>query len=282
MQIQRSNPTTRFVVLPNEATQNHTLSFTARGILAYLLSLPDGAPENVKTLSAKSREGRTAVARAMQELEDAGYLRREAKRNATGFGGTELVISDVPAVVSERPGMRAPGSSGVETLKNFSSKNLPNQTPEAPAAPVGSGLVEMTESEKALAGLAAIDSRLHLTARDVSDLAPLADEWFARGADARQFAAALTLALPETISHPAAFLRRRLTDKMPAARPSVAPVAASQPLRHECPECDRPVASEGPCRDCGVNATTSFEPDSRDSRNWRQMARQFGMGALAA
>lgn len=41
MRIQRSNPTTRFVVLPNETAQNHALSFTARGILAYLVSLPD-------------------------------------------------------------------------------------------------------------------------------------------------------------------------------------------------------------------------------------------------
>jgi DNA-binding MarR family transcriptional regulator len=276
MRIQRSNPTTRFVVLPNETAQNHALSFTARGILAYLVSLPDGAAETVKTLAAKSREGRTAVTRAMQELEDAGYLRREAKRVATGFSGTELVISDVPAGEAERPEMRAPGSSGDETLKNLSSKN-PNPTPEAPAAPVGSGSVEMTESEKALAGLAAIDGRLHLTAADVAALTPLADEWFARGADGRQFAAVLTLALPETINRPAAFLRRRLTDKMPAARPVVAAVTAPQAARHLCPECERPKASEGLCADCGVKEATPVETGSR---NWRQMAQQFGVGAL--
>lgn len=207
----------------------------------------------------------------MQELEDAGYLRREAKRVATGFSGTELVISDVPTSEAERPEMRAPGSSGDETLKNLSSKN-PNPTPEAPAAPVGSGSVEMTESEKALAGLAAIDGRLHLTAADVVALTPLADEWFARGADERQFAAVLTLALPETINRPAAFLRRRLTDKMPAVRPVVAAVTAPQARPYECPGCDRPVASEGPCRACIVNGSTSVEDGPRF--DWRQLAKQ--------
>ena len=31
----------RYVVIPNEAVQNHALSFKARGVLAYLLSQPD-------------------------------------------------------------------------------------------------------------------------------------------------------------------------------------------------------------------------------------------------
>jgi hypothetical protein len=137
----------------------------------------------------------------------------------------------------------------------------------------------MTQSEKALTGLGAIDGRLHLSARDVAALTPLADEWFSRGVDERRFAAVLTLGLPGDINHPAAFLRRRLNDKMPASRPVEAAASAPQPRRYECPGCDRPVASEGPCKACGVKEVTSVETGSRD---WREMARQFGVGALSA
>lgn len=297
MQIERSNPTSHFTIIPNGTLQDHGLSFMARGILVYLVSLPDGSRESIKTLAGRSREGRTAVANAMRELEAAGFLKR-VKRHADGAIGTRLVVSDAPMVDSLGPAIVdstpvGPGITGQEVPKDLPSKNPtptqppttgsvnpnPTQPPNAPAAQVGSGSVEMTQTEKALAGLAAIDGRLHLTAADVASLTPLADEWFARGADERRFAAVLTLGLPETINHPAAFLRRRLTDKMPAARPSVAAVTAPQAARHLCPECERPKASEGLCADCSVKDATPVEPGSRD---WRQMARQFGVGALAA
>jgi hypothetical protein len=210
----------------------------------------------------------------MQELEDAGHLKRGAQ-HATGtqFRGIQLTISDVPMDGAESPKDRESGLSVDQNLKN--QVQNPNQT----QPPVGTGSVEMTRSEKALAGLAEIDGRLHLSAAEVVSLTPLADEWFDRGADERRFAAVLTLALPESISHPAAFLRRRLNDKMPSVRPVEAPQAAPQVRRHECPECDRPVVSEGRCAGCRVNETTSVETDTRD---WRQMARQFGVGALTA
>lgn len=295
MQIERSNPTSHFTIVPNATVQNHELSFTARGVLVYLVSLPDGARETIKTLANKSHEGRTAIAKAMNELVSAGFLKRVVDHR-TGAIGTELVVSDVPMAdplgpvapepVSVEPASVVSSNTGQKDLKNLSSKN-PNPTPTPTAAnpnptqpPVGSGSVEMTQTEKALAALAGIDGRLHLTAADVTSLTPLADEWFARGTDERRFAAVLTLGLPETISHPAAFLRRRLTDKMPAPRPTVGPVAPPQPRKYECPDCDRPTASEGPCKDCAVDYAPPAESGPRF--DWRQMAREFGVGALAA
>ena len=285
MQIQRSNPTERFVILPNATVQNGGLSFTARGILAYLVSLPEGARESIKTLASKSQEGRTAVAKAMKELETAGHLRRVVGQVRPGLLGTELIVSDVPMVDQPGPVIVEPSAvdssnAGQKDLKNLGSKNLPTQTPGAPAAPVGSGPVDETRSGKALAGLAAIDSRLHLTADDVTRLTPLADEWFARGVDERRFAAVLTLGLPEAISHPAAFLRRRLFDKMPAVPAVGAPHAPSQPRKHECPGCDRAVASEGLCKAC--SALDDTKPTVSGPRtDWRQLGRQFGADSFA-
>ena len=277
MRIHRSNPK-RFVALPNATVRDHGLSFTARGILGYLVSLPNGSREDIKSLAKRSREGRTAVARAMKELETAGYLKRVTTRTPGGLIGTELVVSDVPMPDEPEPANPGVGLSDEKTIEDGISEN-PNRTPGAPAAPVGSGVVEMTRSEKALAGLAAIDARLHLAARDVASLTPIADLWFERGVDERRFAAVLTLDLPDTVKHPAAFLKRRLLDKMPAERAALPPVTPSQPLRYECPDCDRPVASEGPCKACSV---LDAPPAVAARRNdWRQLGRQFGADAFA-
>ncbi|MFJ6616276.1 helix-turn-helix domain-containing protein [Kitasatospora sp. NPDC091335] len=61
--------------------RKHALSWAARGLLSYLLSLPDGAREDVRTLAAKSVEGRTTVARALRELEAAGHYVRRTQRD---------------------------------------------------------------------------------------------------------------------------------------------------------------------------------------------------------
>lgn len=279
MQIQRSNPK-RFVALPNETIRDHGLSFTARGILGYLVSLPNGSREDIKSLAKKSREGRTAVARAMRELEAAGYLKRVVTRTPGGLIGTELVVSDVPMPQDPEPANPGVGLSDEKNIEDGTSEN-PNQTPEAPAAPVGSGAVEMTRSQKALGELAAVDDRLLLSAREVASLTEIADLWFERGVDERRFTAVLTLDLPQTVKHPAAFLKRRLLDKLPPERPSVAPVTPSQPCRYECPDCDRPVPSEGPCKACSPLDAAPAEV-STPRNDWRQLARQFGPGALTA
>ena len=278
MQIQRSNPK-RFVALPNETVRDHGLSFTARGILGYLVSLPNGSREDIKSLAKKSREGRTAVARAMKELETAGYLRRVTTRTPGGLIGTELVVSDVPMPEEPKPANPGVGISDEKNVEDGTSEN-PNQTP-APAAQVGAGTGEMTRSQKALAELAAVDDRLLLSAREVASLTEIADLWFERGVDERRFTAVLTLDLPQTVKHPAAFLKRRLLDRLPPERPSVAPVTPPQPRRYECPDCDRPVVSEGPCKACRPLDASPAEA-AAPRNDWRQLARQFGPGALTA
>jgi hypothetical protein len=57
------------------------LSFKARGLLAYLLSLePDELVTSAETLATVGRDGRDAVLSGLRELEDRDYLEREAVR----------------------------------------------------------------------------------------------------------------------------------------------------------------------------------------------------------
>jgi hypothetical protein len=65
-----------FTILPNAALQCRSLSLLARGLLAYLLSLPSGTRRgrDIKTLAAESPEGQAAISRAQRELITYGYM----------------------------------------------------------------------------------------------------------------------------------------------------------------------------------------------------------------
>lgn len=91
------------VSIPWKTTQDERLSFTARGVLAYVLSLPDGWQCSIERIAAHCKakvkgSGREAVTSAMRELEDAGYRRVVDERDAGGRvrRWAEFAFSPVP------------------------------------------------------------------------------------------------------------------------------------------------------------------------------------------
>jgi hypothetical protein len=292
MRIQRTPQQGFFTIVPNATARDHGLSFTARGILAYLLSLPAGRSETVMSLSEKSVEGRKAVSAAMTELEERGYLARKRVRGEAGQITTDVVVFDMrdgasPQVApNDTPvsvGGPVAGSSVDNPIEDL-VENSPLPTPvTAPAltesAPEGRAGGEISRSETLLAEVGRADARLHLSVRDLRKLAPLVEAWFERGADERLVKLALTAGLPERVQHPAGLLRKRLEDKMPATAP-VAPVAAPQAPRHECPECQRPVITAGLCKSCAGDAPATATPISGPV-SWRDLAKSFAPGAFA-
>lgn len=122
MKVTRSHPTSRFTVLPNDALEDERLSFKARGLLAYLLSRPDGWSTDSSELATHGPDGRTAVLSALKELEEAGYLRRTRGRDEQGHFFTQCEITDTPTGVG-KPDSRQPDSytkNGTQELKNGS------------------------------------------------------------------------------------------------------------------------------------------------------------------
>ena len=77
-----------------------TLSFKARGILAYLMSLPSGAEISPERITRSGTDGERAVKSGLKELQDAGYLLpTEAGWLATddkGVGAPTPQIETVP------------------------------------------------------------------------------------------------------------------------------------------------------------------------------------------
>lgn len=84
--------------IPNAALEDDSLSFKARGILAWLLAKPDGWTIRAEAIERAGKEGREAVRSGMRELIAAGYVRRIRVR-VGGPGGqwiTETQVSELP------------------------------------------------------------------------------------------------------------------------------------------------------------------------------------------
>jgi|GEM_PF-2537969 hypothetical protein len=96
MTILRDTHTSGFTIVSNKSVaQNNALSFRARGLLLYLLSLPDDWVFNMCAVTGSSpRERREAVASARRELERNGHVRIIRTRSGGMLTGTDWVVSE--------------------------------------------------------------------------------------------------------------------------------------------------------------------------------------------
>lgn len=110
-----------FTILPNRALRDPHLSYRARGVLAYVLSMPDNWRTSAETLSRQGMEGRDAIRAALNELIRAGYARRVKSQNERGQFTTELHFYDYPKRVNTL--WKISGKQWEPTTENQSSEN---------------------------------------------------------------------------------------------------------------------------------------------------------------
>jgi hypothetical protein len=280
MQIHRSRHARGFTVLPNALLQDRRLSYTARGLLADLLSRPDGWREDGRHMADTSPQGRHSVAKALRELAASGYYRVERVRRPDGTFVSETHVYDTPQVGPSAelpgPGRSADGARDAHPVKDRGKEpSLPAQRTAADATsgaerggrrkttvaeptPAGPPDAAVGKAAALLHRVTAAEPRLRLGAAEALALAPLVTRWLERGYGPRDLAQALLSGLPEPVHNATALLRDRLTRKLPpAADPVTAEATApAKPRRHECATCSRPTPDEGICRTCaGLNAT---------------------------
>jgi DNA-binding MarR family transcriptional regulator len=82
--IRAERPHINYTIIKNETLRNNSLSFRARGIHAYLLSMPDNWRTSALQMSRQGQEGRDAILKALQELEEAGFVKRTKSQDAQG------------------------------------------------------------------------------------------------------------------------------------------------------------------------------------------------------
>ena len=132
----RVNKNVNYTVMSNHHLQDKRLSLKAKGLLSYMLSLPDDWDYSLKGLTTGCRDGIDSVRSTVRELEASGYLRRSKVRDARGrivdynYEVFELPqkesAEDVPVPASDSPSSENP-TSGFPTLENPIQQNTNKQ-----------------------------------------------------------------------------------------------------------------------------------------------------------
>ena len=91
-----------YVMLDKRLAEDPSLSWKAKGLMAYMLSRPDDWQIRVADLVRRSPGGESAVRSGLRELEQHGYLVRKRRHDAaTGrFAGITLTVHEQPAPTS--------------------------------------------------------------------------------------------------------------------------------------------------------------------------------------
>ncbi|WP_406313238.1 helix-turn-helix domain-containing protein [Streptosporangium sp. NBC_01639] len=299
MHVKRSKLHGSYTQVANAVLRDRRLSFMARGILVFLLSLPDGARQDAHTLADQHPGlGRRGVSKALDELITHGYYVRRAVRDPlTGRVRTETAVFDTPqnetsqvAPMTAMPSNGGPtGGDAVKNPKGFKTQEenkTPNPAPPSEvreplrpvAAPVAGGEGSTTSDKTAacaalVARLGRVEPRLTVGMQEMPKVAPLVAEWLDRGATEGQIRAVLATGLPDDLRSPVALIIHRLKAKMPA-RIVAAPQVIKAPAV-ECPDCARPVARPGRCSLCVAESSGRKPGPVADVARHVAMAREL-------
>lgn len=100
MAVIRVEKTKNYTVMANYHLRDNRLSFKAKGLMSFMLSLPDDWDYTVAGLATCAKDGKDSVRGALKELENAGYLTRERARDKQGrLRSTDYVLSEEPSVI---------------------------------------------------------------------------------------------------------------------------------------------------------------------------------------
>lgn len=136
-----------YTVMSNEHLRDPRLSLRAMGLMSRMLADRDDYQHSVAGLVAVCREGRDAIRKALQELEEAGYLVREQTREGGHFAACDFTLYErsrnpfTDSPLTENPSTASPltGFPSTETpspvnplQRNTKSKEITDKPPEAP------------------------------------------------------------------------------------------------------------------------------------------------------
>ena len=109
MSVCRVVKTRDFTIMSNHHLKNKNLSLKAKGLLSYMLSLPEDWNYTIGGLTVVCMEGRDAIREAVKELERQGYVVRTRVRDEQGrLRNAEYTIYEVPQSVQDKPASENP------------------------------------------------------------------------------------------------------------------------------------------------------------------------------
>jgi len=121
----KDNP---YVMIDKTAISDERLSWKAKGVLAYLLSLPDNWEIYVTEIEKHSTDGEKSLRSGLKELEDAGYLEKEIIRDSTGkFSGSAYVVYERPTVSPKAECRKTERRKPTTTNNDLNNNKLTNK-----------------------------------------------------------------------------------------------------------------------------------------------------------
>lgn len=100
MSVFRVEKNNNYTVMANYHLRDKELSFKAKGLLSYMLSLPDDWDYSLNGLASVSKEGIKAVKNIIVELKEQGYLRINKIRKENGQYQYEYLIREIPEQIN--------------------------------------------------------------------------------------------------------------------------------------------------------------------------------------
>lgn len=92
-----------FTIMSNHHLQDKSLSLKAKGLLSYMLSLPEDWDYSLTGLCSICKENKTAIRSALKELQLYGYLSINKIRGKKGYFEYEYLIYEVPKQIDLIP-----------------------------------------------------------------------------------------------------------------------------------------------------------------------------------
>lgn len=137
-----------FTIIPNEPLQRKDLSWKAKGLLSYLLSLPEDWEVFKTELQNHSTDGRDSTSGAFDELVKFGYITKEEVRSSKGhFKGFDYTVFSEPQPITDFPKSGKPISENpisekptLQRKKTTTKKQKTKETLESPFLMLGQNI----------------------------------------------------------------------------------------------------------------------------------------------
>ena len=95
----RVNKDKNYTTINNTGLKDTRLSWKAKGILAYILTLPDDWIFYMEEVTKHSKDGIASLKAGMKELKECGYVKRFPIKGEDGkISKWEMIIYEVPQV----------------------------------------------------------------------------------------------------------------------------------------------------------------------------------------
>ena len=102
MQIFRIEKNKNFTVMSNYHLRDPNLSYKSKGMLSFMLSLPENWDYSLKGLVAISKESVKAIRGILKELEENGYFEKKLERDLKGHFRYDYIIREIPIMLEKQ------------------------------------------------------------------------------------------------------------------------------------------------------------------------------------